>query len=59
MSVASVIIILSKGKLMTPNAIIFYNGFNLLLDIVLIIVVARVAYRIGFNTGYHENEPPF
>ena len=44
---------------MTQNAIIFYNGFNLLLDIVLIIVVARVAYRIGFNTGYHENEPPF
>lgn len=37
----------------------FYNGFNLLIDIVLIVIVAKVAYGVGFRTGYHENEPPF
>jgi hypothetical protein len=27
----------------------FYNGFNLLVDIVLVIVTATIAYKIGRN----------
>ena len=34
---------------------IFYNGFNLLLDLVLI----AVAYVIGHGIGYRKNKPPF
>jgi hypothetical protein len=27
----------------------FYNGFNLLVDIVLVVITATIAYRIGRN----------
>ena len=40
--------------------IIFYNGFNLLVDFILIVVTAfiscRIAYRQGWITGYGEGE---
>lgn len=32
--------------------IIFYNGFNLLVDIVLSLTVGFFAYRAGIRTGY-------
>lgn len=32
--------------------IIFYNGFNLLVDIILATVVGFFAYRTGIRTGY-------
>jgi hypothetical protein len=35
---------------MEPNAIVFYNGFNLLLDIIFI----YVAYRVGRAIGRRE-----
>lgn len=38
---------------------IFYNGFNLLVDIVLVAIAIKVAYGIGYREGYQENEPPF
>jgi hypothetical protein len=28
---------------------IFYNGFNLLVDIVLVVITATIAYKIGRN----------
>ena len=59
MSVASVIIILSKGKLVTTNAIIFYNGFNLLLDIALVYIAYRIGKSIGYRRGEEDNAPPF
>ena len=34
---------------------IFYNGFNLLIDLVLV----AVAYVIGHGVGYRKNKPPF
>jgi hypothetical protein len=34
---------------------IFYNGFNLLIDIVLVAVVFVIAHGIG----YRKNQPPF
>lgn len=36
------------------NQIIFYNGFNLLVDMVLAYVVYRFAYRSGWLRGYGE-----
>ena len=42
---------------------IFYNGFNLLVDLILIGVVSFIAYKIGRNDGYAEAwkkfKPPF
>lgn len=32
---------------MEPNAIVFYNGFNLLLDIIFVYVAYRVGRWIG------------
>lgn len=29
---------------------IFYNGFNLLVDIVLVVITAVIAYKIGRNS---------
>ena len=34
---------------------IFYNGFNLLLDLVLVFI----AFVIGHGIGYRKNKPPF
>lgn len=42
---------------------IFYNGFNLLVDFILIGVVSVIAYRIGHNDGFlkafNKFKPPF
>jgi hypothetical protein len=38
---------------------IFYNGFNLLVDIVLVSLVYILAHGIGFRKGIKINEPPF
>lgn len=42
---------------------IFYNGFNLLVDFILIGVASFIAYKIGHNDGYakawHKFKPPF
>lgn len=39
---------------------IFYNGFNLLVDLILCGVVGLIAYRFGFADGFREGEkPPF
>ncbi len=41
----------------------FYNGFNLLIDIILCGVVGYIAYRSGFGDGfrkaYKDYGPPF
>jgi hypothetical protein len=44
---------------MTPNAIEFYNGFNLLLDIIFVYIAFRIGKSLGYKAGYKENEPPF
>jgi hypothetical protein len=31
---------------------IFYNGFNLLVDIVIALIVGRMAYNAGWSTGW-------
>ena len=38
---------------------IFYNGFNLLLDIVFVYIAYRIGKGVGYRAGYKENEPPF
>lgn len=38
---------------------IFYNGFNLLVDIILAGGVGFLAYRLGFNDGYYEGEEDY
>lgn len=38
---------------------VFYNGFNLLIDLMLIGVVYVVAHGIGFRRGLNKNKPPF
>ena len=35
-----------------PNEIIFYNGFNLLVDIIIAVTVGFFAYRSGKAAGY-------
>ena len=35
---------------------IFYNGFNLMLDLVLGAIVWRLAYGFGFKAGYSERD---
>lgn len=60
MSVGLAILILStKGQLMTPNAIVFYNGFNLLLDIIFVYIAYRIGKSIGYRQGEADNQPPF
>lgn len=34
----------------------FYNGFNLLVDVVLGAIVWRLAYGFGFGAGYRERD---
>jgi hypothetical protein len=36
--------------------VIFYNGFNLLVDLILVVISCRIAYRFGFGAGYGERE---
>lgn len=38
---------------------IFYNGFNLLVDIALVFVVYVMAHGIGYRKGLGRNAPPF
>lgn len=38
---------------------IFYNGFNLLLDIVFVYVAFRIGKSIGYRQGEQDNAPPF
>lgn len=42
---------------------IFYNGFNLLVDIVIGFIVWKFAFSSGYNEGYRDaeidNAPPF
>jgi len=38
---------------------VFYNGFNLLVDIILVAVVYAIAHGIGFRKGKEINKPPF
>lgn len=35
-----------------PNEIIFYNGFNLLVDLIIAVTVGFFAYRSGKASGY-------
>lgn len=41
----------------------FYNGFNLLLDIIFVYVAFRIGkssgYRLGYRHGEEDNAPPF
>ena len=46
--------IVSKQKV-GGQLMIFYNGFNLLVDLVLV----AIAYVIGHGVGYRKNKPPF
>ncbi len=38
---------------------VFYNGFNLLVDIILVAVVYAIAHGIGYRKGIKINKPPF
>lgn len=38
------------------HEIIFYNGFNLLLDIIFVFIAYRIGKRIGYNQAYYEQE---
>ena len=38
---------------------IFYNGFNLLVDLILVAVVFVVAHGIGFQKAKQKWQPPF
>ena len=35
---------------------IFYNGFNLMVDIILALIVWRLSYNAGFSAGYGERD---
>ena len=35
---------------------IFYNGFNLLLDIVFVYVAYRIGKSVGYRKGYYDCE---
>ena len=37
----------------------FYNGFNLMIDLILIAVVYVIAHGIGYRKGLDRNKPPF
>ena len=37
----------------------FYNGFNLLIDLFLVSVVWLLAHAWGYKRGVEENKPPF
>lgn len=38
---------------------IFYNGFNLLVDLVLVTAVFLVAHGVGYRRAYNKFKPPF
>jgi hypothetical protein len=42
---------------------IFYNGFNLMVDLILAFIVFKIAYSFGHSDGSRETEerlkPPF
>lgn len=38
---------------------IFYNGFNLLLDIVFVYLAYRLGVSHGYRQGEEDNAPPF
>jgi hypothetical protein len=38
---------------------IFYNGFNLLVDIILVSLTYVIAHGIGYRKGKEINKPPF
>lgn len=35
---------------------IFYNGFNLLVDIIIIAITYKIAFSAGFDRGYWQAE---
>lgn len=37
----------------------FYNGFNLLIDIALVAITYYAAKGIGYRRGVEVNKPPF
>ena len=37
----------------------FYNGFNLMIDLILIGVIYVVAHGVGYRKGLDKNKPPF
>jgi hypothetical protein len=37
----------------------FYNGFNLLIDIVLVVVVYLMAHGVGYRKAKEIFKPPF
>jgi hypothetical protein len=37
----------------------FYNGFNLLIDLMLIAIVYVAAHGIGYRRGLDRNKAPF
>jgi hypothetical protein len=38
---------------------IFYNGFNLLVDLALVAIVYVISHGIGYRRGLKKNAPPF
>jgi hypothetical protein len=38
---------------------IFYNGFNLLVDILIALIVWRLSYRAGWWSGYGAGEADY
>jgi hypothetical protein len=38
---------------------IFYNGFNLVLDIAFVYIAFRIGMVIGYRRGEKDNSPPF
>ena len=35
---------------------VFYNGFNMMVDLLLVLIVWRLAYRFGGVAGYRERD---
>jgi hypothetical protein len=38
---------------------IFYNGFNLLVDLVLVFIAYVIGHGKGYRLGLWKNKPPF
>lgn len=38
------------------HEIIFYNGFNLLVDIIIVFITYRIAKSSGYRQGYYQAE---
>lgn len=41
------------------ETMMFYNGFNLLLDIVFVYIAYRIGKSFGYRQGEADNAPPF